>query len=78
MIQEQKKVGNLQLRRRVRNFRTCLRNFRTSAKFSHSTIAPFCFAHNFFIRTLFWVILVSLESLESVESKYIQKILNLL
>ena len=31
------------------------------------------FYHNVFIRTLFWVILVSLESLESVESKYRQK-----
>ena len=28
------------------------------------------FYHNFFIRTLFWVIFVSLESLGSVESKY--------
>ena len=74
------KDGNLQLRRRVRNFSTCLRNFRTSAdfshqfrtgaKFSHSTAAPFCFAHNVFIRTLFWVILVPLERLKSVESKY--------
>ena len=35
------------------------------------TAAPsFCFDHNFFIRTPFWVILVPLESSESVESKY--------
>ena len=33
----------------------------------------FCFAHNFLIQTPFWVILVSLESLESVEYKYVHK-----
>ena len=43
------------------------------AEFSHSVVAPFCFDHNFFIRTPFWVILVMLEILESVESKYRQK-----
>ena len=69
----------------VQNFRSTVRNFRTSAKFctganfltgakfSHSTAALFCFDHKFFIRTLIWVILVPLENLESVESKYIQK-----
>ena len=57
------KAGNSQLYRRVQKF--C-----TIAKFSHSTAAPFCFEHNFFIRTSFWIILVPLESLESVESKY--------
>ena len=31
------------------------------------------FCHNFFIQTSFWVILVLLEILESVESKYSQK-----
>ena len=35
--------------------------------------AQFCFEHNFFIRTLFWVILIPLVRLESVESKYSQK-----
>ena len=48
-------------------------NFRIGAKFSHSTVAPFYFAHNFFMQTLSWVILVLLESLESVESKYSKK-----
>ena len=60
--------------------RALCENSRTVLKFAHcanfSACAkllyfPFCFAHNFLIRTLFWVILVSLESLESVESKYI-------
>ena len=31
------------------------------------------FGNNFFIRTLIWVKLVSLESLESVESRYVHK-----
>ena len=53
------KAENSQLRRRVQR-----------AKFLHSTAAPFCFDHNFFIRTSFLVILVPLERLESVESKY--------
>ena len=53
---------------RVRNFRIGA-NFRTNVKFSHSTATPFCFDHNFFIRTPFWAILVPLESLESIESK---------
>ena len=35
--------------------------------------APFCFDHNFFIRTSFLVILVPLEILKSVEYEYIQK-----
>ena len=46
-----------------------LRIFATSLQFC----SQFCFDHNFFIRTLVWVILVPLESLESVESKYSQK-----
>ena len=46
-----------------------LRNFATSSSF----ITQFCFNHNFFIRTPFWVILVPLERLESVESKYSHK-----
>ena len=71
----------------VQNFTTCenfagrckfsnfalVQNFCTSANFSYSTETPFCFDHNFFIPTPFWVILVSFEILESVESKYIQK-----
>ena len=68
----EEKARNSQLRRRLRNFRTSA-NFRTGAKFSHSTAAPFCFYHNFFIRTPFWVILILLESLESVKSKYSHK-----
>ena len=35
--------------------------------------AQFGFDHNLFIRTPFWVFLVPLESLESVESKYSHK-----
>ena len=58
-------------------FRT-LRNFavrRLRKIFTAPSIfaAPFCFDHKIFIQTPFWVILVPLEILESVESKYIQK-----
>ena len=53
-----------------------MRKFRIGAIFFSAPLnfaAPFCFDHNFFIGTPFWVILVSLENLESVESKYILK-----
>ena len=52
-----------------RKFRTHSENFATPYCFA----SEFCFAHNLFIRTPFEAFLVPLESLESVESKYIQK-----
>ena len=56
-----------------KKFRTVANNF-ASCEFFFATpsifVVQFCFDHNFFIRTLFWIILVSLEILESVESKY--------
>ena len=67
-----KKAGKSVLQKGAK-FSHLLAKFGTRCEFSHLTAAPFCFTHNFLIRTPFWVILVSLESLESVESKYNQK-----
>ena len=43
------------------------------AKFCRIFATPVHFGHNFFIRTSIWMILVSLERLESVKSRYSQK-----
>ena len=57
-----KKINKIKFRTvaKIRNLRKCF-------------TSQFCFDHNLFIRTPFWVILVPLESLESSESKSSQK-----
>ena len=52
---------NKKILKKKKNLRTC--------EFSQPVSPPFCFSHNFFIRTPFYVFLVPLEILESVESK---------
>ena len=61
-----KSVVNFCNRAKILHFATPFRSFPFSAPL-------FCFGHNFFIQIPFWVILVSLESLEIVEYKYILK-----
>ena len=68
-----KKKAGKSVSQKGAKFGTRYEIFAPGAKFRTEQQPQFCFAHNFFIRTPFWVILVSLEILESVESKYIQK-----
>ena len=72
------KFCKLRIFERCENFAGC--KFSQLGKISQDTnfrnllaALPFCFSHNFLIRSSFYLILVPFESLESLESKSSQK-----